>query len=143
MSDESEIPEVVSQPAAAPISAYDPEVTRRILDTSLRYERMPGGEHIQRMATQLRLAAKEIESFAPRLDSAQLETLKVQRELDVANRDCRLLREDVSRLRVDLKFAQPAIAKVPAPLKPERKKPGPKAKNVMELPPQPQAKTAP
>ncbi len=124
------------------VSASAPKLDRnecnRLLSWARAYPRLPAFDAIQALATQLTLALAEIDSTETRVDRAQNDTLRYQRELETANIEVRTLRNEVIGLRAKKPepTLEPAPKDDPAPV---GKKRGRKAKIVPIAPDQAKA----
>lgn len=105
-------------------SSLDRAKCHKLIEWSARVSRLPGSEQYQEIAAQLKLALFEIDGADTRIDRAQNETLRYQRELEIANVEVRQLRAELIARRASVE--QPA----PAGAASGPKKRGPRAKIV-------------
>jgi hypothetical protein len=125
------------QPGAAP--TLDRAKCRTLINWVPNAVRLPHYQQVRDLGDQLQAALTLIANSDTRVDNAQNETLRYQRELETANAEVRQLREEVITLRAAQVKAPAATSKpsaaapevnVPAATPPAPKKRGPRAKVV-------------
>lgn len=129
--------ELQSTPAPPVPTSFEPPRVRTLIATSSRYGRLPGGEFIEQCVDQLKFALKEHEEHAVILDKKDNDLLRVTRELETANAECRQLRKE---LLAKLQAPKEAEAEKPlAPSAADKPRRGGRPKKIVDLPPQAQA----
>lgn len=72
---------------------YDPIKVKKALHTALAYQRFPGAEFVQEMATLLKDADEAIGGAYEQLRAAETQTRRLQIDADQVRSDYKLLRE--------------------------------------------------